>query len=116
MRPTYALLKIVIVIVLFLLPVGTGVCMGNSRSVDDSDDKEYHIPIGERWRHAKSTVRAPHQLSFLLQPKTIVASLKECTGKLSTIVRPVNSTSVLQKKNHFKKWHSAQCDHYRSYT
>ena len=45
--------------------------MGNSCSADDniSEDEEYHIPISECQRHPKSTVQAPHQLTFLLQPQ-----------------------------------------------
>ena len=42
--------------------------MGCSPSSDKSVDEEYIVPWIEQWRHAKSTVRAPHRLIMLDKP------------------------------------------------
>lgn len=42
--------------------------MGSSPSSNVSEDEEYVVPWNEQWRHAKCTVRAPHQLIILDKP------------------------------------------------
>ena len=83
--------------------------MGCSPSSDVSEDEEYVVPWNEQWRHAKCTVRAPHQLIILDKPgycdfcqivkycppllgKPCVVSLN--TGKLSDRKRPLHTHIV----------------------
>jgi len=81
--------------------------MGGAASSAESEEEEFHIPPGQEWKHINCTVRARHQL--------IIKSSKEinycdyCEAcKLHFCFN--------RHRNHFKLWHSPQCDHLPGYT
>ena len=91
--------------------------MGCSPSSDKSVYEEYVVPWNEQWRHAKCTVRAPHQLIILDKPGycdfcRIVKKIYKKTPyrcekfKLNFCFNP--------KSNHFRKWHSPKYDGLRA--
>ena len=97
--------------------------MGGSCSAattnQEEEEEEYKIPPGQTWRHERCTVRALHQLSILP---------KERYCDYCRIVEHVRRKTIYhcaacklnfcfdRKRNHFRKWHSAACDHFRMYT
>jgi hypothetical protein len=92
--------------------------MGGTHSAESSDD-EYIIPPELRYKHSRSTVRAPHQLLYWLRKRTVTTAelLKRLREKQSIDVISVTCTSVfLDSINHFRKWHFPKCDELRMFT
>ena len=73
--------------------------MGVSCSRGSTEEDEYNIPPMEQWRHVKSTVRARHQLSILLNRHTvIIAELWRNSKKDILQVRQMQVEFPLQSK------------------
>lgn len=91
--------------------------MGCSQSVESDD--ELYVPVVEQWRHNKSTIRAPHQLD-ILETKGDCIYCRIVRHKLEKSKYFCSKCKLYfcfsAKVNHFKKWHSECCDHFRGYT
>ena len=91
--------------------------MGGAQSVESDD--ELVVPVVEQRKHNRCTVRAPHQLEIHAKKGDCifchVVKKKQQKTKFYCIKCKFYfcfSTNA----NHFKKWHSECCDHFRGYT
>ena len=91
--------------------------MGVSQSVESED--EFFVPVVEQLKHNRCTARVPHQLEIrrkkgnCIYYRIVRQKLQKnkyfCVKCKLYFCFSINS-------NHFRKWHSECCDHYRGYT
>ena len=97
-----------------------GAACQSSEPASEDEASEYKIPPGEDYRHRNCTVRAPHQLTILQEPRNCdFCRIVKKQNRVKTRYRCDKcglNFCFDEKRNHFKKWHTAKYDYLRGYT
>ena len=92
----------------------------SSEPASEDEASEYKIPPGEDYRHRNCTVRAPHQLTILQEPRNCdfcrIVKKQNCVKIRYRCDKCGLNFCFNEKRNHFKKWHTAEYDYLRGYT